>query len=111
MSGGTSMSTLGRGAYQAERAITGYVCACLEPAASTRPAVILDPFGGTGTVALAARALGRIGITVDRSLDYCRLAQWRTSDPAQLAKAMRVEKPPTQLDGQEALFDVMEVAS
>src|SRR5690606_41938340 len=60
--------------------ITGYACACPEPTAPTRPAVVLDPFGGTGTTALVAHALGRHGISVDRSADYCRLAQWRTSD-------------------------------
>lgn len=90
--------------------ITGYVCACTEPIAPTRTGVVLDPFGGTGTTALAARALGRIGMTVDRSMDYCRLAAWRTTDPGELAKAMRVEKPPAQLDGQEALFDLAEVS-
>lgn len=43
----------------------------------TTPAVCLDPFGGTGTVAMVARALGRTGISVDLSADYCRLAEWR----------------------------------
>lgn len=43
----------------------------------TRPAVVLDPFGGTGTVAMVARVLGRVGISVDLSADYCRLAEWR----------------------------------
>lgn len=43
----------------------------------TRPAVVLDPFGGTGTTAGVARTLGRIGISVDLSNDYCRLARWR----------------------------------
>lgn len=52
----------------------------------TRPAVILDPFGGTGTTAAVARALGRIGVTVDLSRDYCRLAAWRTADPDLAAK-------------------------
>jgi len=70
----------------------------------TRPAVILDPFGGTGTTALVAKALGRHGITVDRSADYCRIATWRTNDPGQLAKAMRVPRPPVQADGQLDLF-------
>ncbi len=65
---------------------------------------VLDPFGGTGTTALVARALGRHGISVDMSADYCRLAEWRTNDPGQLAKAMRVEKPPVEVDGQAALF-------
>lgn len=86
--------------------IIGYACACPEPSAPTRPAVVLDPFGGTGTTALAARALGRIGITVDRSGDYCRLAAWRTTDPGQLAKAMRVEKPAPVPDGQSSLFEL-----
>jgi SAM-dependent methyltransferase len=62
--------------------ITGYACACLEPTAATRPAVVVDVFGGTGTTALVARALGRIAISVDLSHDYCRLAKWRTSQPA-----------------------------
>ncbi len=70
-----------------------------EPA-PTRPSVVLDPFGGTGTTALVASVLGRVGITVDRSLDYCRLAQWRTSDPRQRAKALRVPAPPQQVAGQ-----------
>lgn len=39
--------------------------------------VILDPFGGTGTVAMVARALGRYGISFDLSSDYLRLARWR----------------------------------
>ena len=40
----------------------------------SRPSVVLDPFGGTGTTAHVAAALSRIGISLDRSLDYCRLA-------------------------------------
>ena len=45
--------------------------------APTLPAVVLDPFGGTGTTAMVARALGRTGISIDLSNDYCRLARWR----------------------------------
>lgn len=48
--------------------------------------VVLDPFGGTGTTALVAKALGRHGISLDLSNDYGRIATWRTNDPAQLAK-------------------------
>jgi 3'-phosphoadenosine 5'-phosphosulfate sulfotransferase (PAPS reductase)/FAD synthetase len=43
----------------------------------------LDPFGGTGTTALVAKALGRHGVSVDMSADYCRLAEWRVNDPKQ----------------------------
>ncbi len=65
--------------------------------------VVLDPFGGTGTTALVAHALGRHGISVDRSADYCRLAQWRTTDPGQHAKVLGRPKPIVQADGQETL--------
>jgi site-specific DNA-methyltransferase (cytosine-N4-specific) len=49
--------------------------------------VVLDPMGGGGTTALAAKALGRVGISVDLSADYCRIARWRVGDPRQLARA------------------------
>lgn len=87
-----------------EATITGYVCACPDTTAPTRPSIVLDPFGGTGTVALVAHALGRHGISIDLSADYCRLAAWRTSDPGERARAMQVPKPPPVPDGQEALF-------
>lgn len=64
---------------------------------------VLDPFGGTGTTALVAHAHGRHGISVDMSADYCRLARWRTSDPGELARALQVDKPPVQIDGQLTL--------
>lgn len=66
--------------------------------------VVLDPFGGTGTTALVASVLGRIGVTVDASADYCRLAQWRCSDPCERAKAAQVDKPPAEVPGQGDLF-------
>jgi SAM-dependent methyltransferase len=88
--------------------ITGYACACPEPTAPTTPSVVLDPFGGTGTTALVAKALGRQGISVDMSADYNRLATWRTNDPDQLAQAMQVDKPARQVTGQTDLFDLIE---
>ena len=84
--------------------ITGYACACDQPTADTTPAIVLDPFGGTGTTATVAKALGRHGISVDLSADYCRLAEWRTNDPDQLAKAAEQPKPVKVPDGQEVLF-------
>lgn len=86
--------------------ITGYACACPEPTAPTTPGVVLDPFGGTGTTALVSSVLDRDGISVDMSADYCRLAEWRTSDPRQRAKAARVEFDATTapMPGQASLF-------
>lgn len=98
--GGTMLSP-------AETTITGEACACPEPTAPTRPGVVLDPFGGTGTTALVAHALGRHGISNDMSADYCRLAGWRTTDPKQLAKAARREyvAPREQAEGQLDLLE------
>ena len=84
--------------------ITGYACACPTTDAPTRPAVILDPFCGTGTVPAVAHALGRHGIGIDLSADYLRLADWRCNDPVLRAKVLRVEKPPAQVEGQASLF-------
>jgi DNA modification methylase len=85
-------------------AITTYACACPDLTAPTRPAVVLDPFGGTGTTALVASVLGRRGVTVDRSADYCRIAAWRTTDRGERARALGLPKPPPELVGQSALF-------
>ena len=81
-------------------------CACPDATAPVRPAVVVDPFGGTGTTALVASMLGRTGISVDRSADYCRLARWRTTDPAERARALQVPKPPPVPEGMDTLFEV-----
>jgi len=84
--------------------ITGYACACPQPDAPTRPSLVVDPFGGTGTTALVATAYGRTGITMDLSADYCRLAHWRVNDPGERARARAMPKPPPIPDGMEPLF-------
>ena len=71
-----------------------------------RPAVVLDPFGGTGTTAMVAKALGRHGISVDMSADYCRLAEWRTNDRDQLAKVLGVAKVEKPSPDEVPLFDL-----
>jgi DNA modification methylase len=90
--------------------ITGYACACPTNDAPTRPAVVLDPFAGSGTTLLAARALGRAGHGVDLSKDYLRLAQWRIwNDDATYRKVrtrsnIATPKAPA-IDGQMSLLD------
>ena len=69
--------------------ITGYACACPDNTAPSTPGVVLDPFAGTGTVPMIARALGRTGIGVDLSADYLRLANWRVFPSGHAAKTMR----------------------
>jgi DNA modification methylase len=69
---------------------------------------VLDPFGGTGTTALVAKALGRHGISVDMSADYCRLAGWRTNDRDQLAKVLGIEKAAPVAADEQSLLDLIE---
>lgn len=47
---------------------------CIE---STGAKVVLDPFSGSGTVALAASVLGRDFVAIDISPEYCALAEQR----------------------------------
>lgn len=70
------------------------------PAPLIRPAVVLDPFGGTGTVAMVARTLGRVGLSLDLSADYGRLARWRIHHSGHAAKT----EDRTWADQQGALF-------
>lgn len=55
-------------------------------------------------IAMPHGLLGRHGVSVDLSQDYCRLAQWRTTDPKQRAKAARVEPVDAPSPDQPDLF-------
>lgn len=70
-----------------EVTITGYACRCPDTSAPTRNAVVLDVFGGTGTTALVAENVGRTGISLDLSSDYCNLARWRIEESGHGTKA------------------------
>ncbi len=101
----TATATGHRNNYQTLRTITGYACGCPDASAPTRPAVVLDVFGGTGTTAAVARALGRLGVSVDLSADYCRLARWRIFESGDGERAVFGERPPRQIEGQGSLFE------
>jgi hypothetical protein len=49
------------------------------------PAVVLDPFGGSGTSALVARKLGRRAILIELNEDYCALAAERLAQQSLFA--------------------------
>ena len=66
--------------------ITGYVCACPTSDAPATPSLVVDPFGGTGTVAGVAKTLGRFGISNDLSESYNRLAVWRITQSGHFTK-------------------------
>lgn len=47
---------------------------------STRADVVLDPFVGSGSTAIAAKRLGRMFVGIDISQTYCEMAQRRLAD-------------------------------
>lgn len=49
---------------------------------------------------MVARSLGRYGISLDMSMDYCRLARWRVFESGHGAKALRR----TNLERQAAML-------
>jgi hypothetical protein len=75
------------GNARSEATVLGYACRCPDTSAPTRKAVVFDSFCGTGTTPMVAEALGRIGIGMDLSEDYCRLARWRIEQSGHGAKA------------------------
>ena len=47
---------------------------------STKADVVLDPFVGSGSTAIAAKRLGRMFVGIDISQTYCEMAQRRLAD-------------------------------
>ncbi len=79
---GTGMSQTGKaelerngGEYQTKT--TGWQPTCTHNKAETKPCVVLDIFGGSGTVKDVAERLGRKAIVMDLSYEYCQLAKKR----------------------------------
>jgi len=55
----------------------------LWPNARTVPAVVLDPFLGSGTTLEVAARLGRHGVGIELSEEYCKLSVERLEKPIQ----------------------------
>lgn len=64
---------------------------------ATEAQIILDPFMGSGTTALAALAHGRTFIGIDVSPDYCALAQRRIAEKTEGFSPDRPQQPPRLL--------------
>jgi DNA modification methylase len=58
------------GEYANERKTVGWRPTCAHTDATPVPAIVLDPFAGSGTTLLVARQLGRIGLGFDLSEKY-----------------------------------------
>ncbi len=74
-----------------------HACNCHHMSANWAPvpAVVFDPFVGSGTVCVVANALGRHGIGLDLSADYLKLASQRITRPhAAIQRPGREESHP-----------------
>ena len=61
--------------------VAGWRTTCGHPCRKPGRAVVLDPFGGTGTTAQAAEMLGRDSILIDLGSEYCDMAKERMATP------------------------------
>jgi DNA modification methylase len=62
----------------------GWQPGCICDAGNPIPAVVLDPFGGSGTTSLVADRLGRDSIYIDLSAEYAAMAKRRIYEDAPL---------------------------
>ena len=65
------------GEYISEVKTLGWQPTCKCETTETRPALVVDPFGGSGTTGKVAKALGRNAVLADISKEYCELAKKR----------------------------------
>ncbi len=70
---------------------------------STTAKIILDPFMGSGTTALATKNLGRNFIGIDISPEYCEMALQRLENPRSIIRDKKTTKSEPK---QATLFDV-----
>ena len=63
---------------------------------STSAKIVLDPFMGSGTTALAAKNLDRNFIGIDLSPEYCDMAFQRLNDPLSVARDNKKDKKTQQ---------------
>ena len=74
----------------ATRATLGPTCAC---GAASEPGLVLDPFFGAGTTAVAAESLGRDWLGIELNPTFTKLADDR------IASARQAKRPATKLVG------------
>ena len=97
-SGGPNLeSNRGNGPYARETTGWEPTCVCPDdvfakgaPARPTLPCVVLDPFGGAGTVGLVADRLQRDAILIEISAEYAEMARKRIQADATLLAQVEV---------------------
>ena len=68
---------------------TGWKPACECAPADPIPCVVLDPFGGSGTVCVVSERLGRKSISIELNSEYVAMAEARAGSAAALAAPRR----------------------
>lgn len=81
-----SAQGIGHGRTGSVTMTRGWSAAC-DCRAGVIPCTVLDPFGGTGTVALSALRLGRSAVLIEANRDHARLARQRLADAIPLFTA------------------------
>ncbi|MEY2341421.1 DNA methyltransferase [Acidithiobacillus sp. IBUN Pt1247-S3] len=76
------LSEVGETPRTAALRTVGWRAGCGCPSHDPVPATVLDPFGGSGTVAMVAKALGRDWEIIEANPDYVPLAEARLHQPA-----------------------------
>ena len=83
---------MGRGGfYGAGSVTTGWSPACQCKPQTSVPATVLDPFAGSGTVALVAQRMGRDAILCEISPEYAEMARKRIESDAPMFAAVEVQ--------------------
>ena len=88
--GNTTTKTDSTGWAPTTRATDVWSPSC-ECNAATVPATVLDPFGGSGTVALVAERLQRDAILIEISATYAQMAEQRIREDAPLLTGVTME--------------------
>ena len=66
--------------------------------------IVMDPFGGSGTIARLAKRLGRQFINIEINEDFCKIAEKSIAETCALAKINKEEKTEEKIESNN-LFD------
>ena len=84
----TSKTSVFRTGDAVETTTVGWEPTCNCGQSNTLPCIVLDVFGGSGTVGQVALELGRKGVLIELNPEYCKLAKERCLGAAHAMKAI-----------------------